>query len=142
VGYISDEVRARVRSAFGGRCSYCRSAQKYFLGVMEIDHIIPLADGGTDDETNLCPACRLCNGYKSAQTLGMDPVTQQPTRLFNPRQQVWLDHFGWSADGAYVVGKTACGRATVNAIQLNNPYALTVRQAWVSVGWHPPDDDE
>ncbi|BAZ12013.1 HNH endonuclease [Calothrix sp. NIES-4071] len=33
---------------------------------------------------------------------------------------------------------TACGRATVIALQLNNVYAVTVRQAWVSAGWHPP----
>jgi hypothetical protein len=139
--YISDEVRARVRSAFGDRCSYCRSAQKYFLGVLEIDHIIPRVDGGTDDESNLCPACRLCNGYKAAQTSAIDPETGQSIALFHPRQQTWSEHFHWSADGAYVMGKTGCGRATIDAVQLNNPYALTVRQAWVSVGWHPPDDE-
>ncbi|MCC5650304.1 hypothetical protein LC609_10735 [Nostoc sp. XA013] len=31
-------------------------------------------------------------------------------------------------------------RATVLALQLNNPYAVTVRQAWVSAGWHPPTE--
>jgi hypothetical protein len=59
----------------------------------------------------------------------------------HPRQQTWSEHFHWSADGAYVMGKTGCCRATIDAVQLNNPYALTVRQAWVSVGWHPPDDE-
>lgn len=39
------------------------------------------------------------------------------------------------------MGLTACGRATVLALQLNNAYAVTVRQAWVSVGWHPPVED-
>jgi len=38
------------------------------------------------------------------------------------------------------MGQTACGRATVLALQLNNAYAVTVRQAWVSVGWHPPTE--
>ncbi|MDQ5851768.1 MAG: HNH endonuclease, partial [Chloroflexota bacterium] len=37
-----------------------------------------------------------------------------------------------------VQGQTACGRATVIALQLNNPIARLVRSAWVTAGWHPP----
>jgi 5-methylcytosine-specific restriction endonuclease McrA len=47
---ISDEVRDRVRAQAGDRCGYCRSLQKYVLGILEIDHLIPTAKGGTDDE--------------------------------------------------------------------------------------------
>jgi 5-methylcytosine-specific restriction endonuclease McrA len=126
---ISDEIRARVRQAFGDRCSYCQSAQRYFLGIMEIDHIIPKVDGGSDAETNLCLSCRLCNSYKGTQTRKTDPGTGQVIALFNPREQNWADHFHWSEDGIYVVGKTACGQITIDALQLNNPYALTVRKA-------------
>lgn len=140
MSYISDEIRARVRDAFGDRCSYCRSAQRYFLGIMEIDHIIPKADGGSDDELNLCLSCRLCNSYKGTQTSKIEPETRKMIALFNPRRQNWSEHFDWSEDGIYVLGKTACGHITIDALQLNNPYALAVRQAWVSVGWHPPDE--
>jgi hypothetical protein len=28
------------------------------------------------------------------------------------------------------------------ALRLNNPIAVKVREAWVAVGWHPPQDDE
>jgi 5-methylcytosine-specific restriction endonuclease McrA len=52
-GRISNEVRARVRAQAGNRCGYCQSPQKYILGLLEIDHIIPQAQGGTDDEENL-----------------------------------------------------------------------------------------
>jgi hypothetical protein len=58
-------------------------------------------------------------------------------KLFNPRRQKWLRHFTWTEDGTYIVGLTACGRASVTALQLNNTYAVTVRQAWVSAGWYP-----
>jgi geranylgeranyl pyrophosphate synthase len=58
--------------------------------------------------------------------------------LFNPRRQKWSRHFVWSEDGTLIIGKTACGRATVVALQLNNPIAVLVRQQWVAVGWHPP----
>ena len=85
---IPDDVRARVRAQAGDRCGYCRSPQRYVLGVLEIEHIIPTARGGSDDEENLWLACRLCNGYKGTQTHGRDPVTGQWVRLFNPLQQL------------------------------------------------------
>ena len=37
----------------GNRCGYCRSLQKYVLGMLLFDHIIPKAKGGTDDPDNL-----------------------------------------------------------------------------------------
>jgi hypothetical protein len=137
---ISEEVRARVRIQAKNQCGYCRSLQKYVLGVLEIEHIIPKALGGTDDEENLWLSCRLCNSFKGIQTHGQDPITNRKAKLFNPRQQKWSRHFAWTNSDTHIMGQTACGRATVLALQLNNAYAVTVRQAWVSVGWHPPTE--
>jgi hypothetical protein len=134
----SEEVRRRVRLDALNRCGYCLAPQALVLGWLEIDHIVPEAAGGPDTEDNLWLACRLCNGYKSDQTDGLDPVSGQRVALFNPRRQRWSEHFAWSADGTHVRGLTPCGRATVIAVQLNNPLALSVRRAWVAVGWHPP----
>lgn len=137
---ISEPVRARVRADAQNRCGYCLSLQKYVLGILEIEHIIPKAADGSDDESNLWLACRLCNSYKGAQTQAKDPITNRSVKLFNPRQQQWSRHFDWKDNGAYIIGITPTGRATVVALQLNNPYAVTVRQAWISAGWHPPAD--
>ena len=137
---ISESVRARVRASALERCGYCCSQQKYVLGILEIEHIIPKAAGGSDDEENLWLACRLCNSYKGTQTHAEDPATNRNVKLFNPRQQKWSRHFTWSDNGDRILGVTATGRATVLALQLNNPYAVTVRQAWISAGWHPPTD--
>lgn len=136
---VSDDVRTRIREQAGDQCGYCQSAQRYVFAPLEIDHIIPTAHGGTDEEGNLWLACRMCNGFKSDRTHGRDPLTGQEMRLFDPRRQVWNDDFTWSADGLQIVGLTACGRATVVALQLNNPLAIMVRREWVSAGWHPPE---
>jgi hypothetical protein len=37
--------------------------------VLEVDHVIPLAEGGTDDIANLATACWDCNHGKAARTL-------------------------------------------------------------------------
>jgi hypothetical protein len=135
---VPESVKRRVRVAAGDRCGYCLSAQRYVLGPLEIEHLLPLAAGGTDDEGNLWLACRLCNGFKGTQTVAIDPVTRRRVPLFNPRRQRWRRHFRWGADGTRIIGRTACGRATVVALQLNNLIAVTVRRSWVSAGWHPP----
>ncbi|MDQ3011350.1 MAG: HNH endonuclease [Acidobacteriota bacterium] len=138
-GYVSESVRQSVREAFGNRCAYCLSSQRYTNSKLEIEHIIPKAIGGSDDELNLCLACRLCNSYKSIQTEAVDPTSNAVVPLFNPRTQAWSEHFQWSRDGVRVIGLSVIGRATVEALQLNNETAVNVRRNWVSVGWHPPD---
>ena len=137
---INDALRKQIRAEARNRCGYCLSLQKYVLGVLEIDHIIPQAKGGTDDPDNLWLACRLCNGYKGVQTTALDTKTAKTTQLFNPRKQKWSQHFQWNSNGTQIVGKTAIGRATVNALQLNNFIAVTVREQWVQAGWHPPSN--
>ncbi len=135
---MDEEVRRRVRNQAGDRCGYCLAPQRLVLGWLEIEHIIPQARGGSDDEENLWLACRLCNNYKSDQIEGLDPQTGRRVRLFNLRRQRWSAHFSWSADGTRLLGKTPCGRATILCLQLNNVIAVMVRREWVAAGWHPP----
>ncbi|WP_242039819.1 hypothetical protein [Anabaena sphaerica] len=65
----------------------------------------------------------------------------EKVKLFNPRTQVWPEHFYWTEDGLQIVGKTPTGRATVKALHLSDDAdALEVRSYWVLAGWHPPED--
>ncbi len=105
---------------------------------MHLEHIIPLAAGGTSAEENLWLACPLCNGYKGIQTQAVDADTGESIPLFHPRKQSWGDHFKWSDDGTQIIGESACGRATVVALQLNNKHLVQARRRWVMAGWHPP----
>lgn len=138
---IPSEVDRRVRDRAHHRCGYCLSPQILVMARLEIDHIVPLAKGGSDDEMNLWLACPICNRHKSDKTEARDPETGQTVSLFHPGKQVWAEHFAWSSDGIRIVGKTAIGRATVQALHLSDdPDALVTRSYWVLVGWHPPRD--
>lgn len=140
-GYIPVEVERRVRAVARNRCGYCLSPQHLVMARLEIEHLVPLAKGGTDDESNLWVSCPLCNRYKGAQTLAEDPLTGQTVPLFNPRTQSWFEHFAWTSDGLRIGGLTPAGRATVAALHLSDdPDALEVRSYWVLAGWHPPKD--
>lgn len=63
--YIPIEIERRVCSSAQNRCGYCLSPQHLVMARLEIDHIIPLSAGGSDDETNLWLSCPICNRHKS-----------------------------------------------------------------------------
>lgn len=138
---IPAELALRVRTAAGNRCGYCLSPQQLVMARLEIEHIIPLAKGGTDAEQNLWLACPICNGHKSDKTQSLDPETGALVALFNPREQPWADHFQWIDGGLRIVGLSPVGRATVSALQLSDdPDAIEVRSYWILAGWHPPEE--
>jgi hypothetical protein len=60
-GNISLELRREVFAHDGWACVYCQSKRR-----LEVDHIIPVAKGGTDDRHNLQTLCRTCNRKKGA----------------------------------------------------------------------------
>jgi hypothetical protein len=138
MGRVPKATERRIRLHADERCGYCLSSQKYVLGLLELEHLLPEALGGTNVEENLWLACRLCNGFKGVQTHARDPITGRRSRLFNPRRQLWRRHFVWSPDSTRIEGTTVCGRATVVALQLNNLISVSVRREWVKAGWHPP----
>jgi hypothetical protein len=135
---VAGPIKERVRQTARNRCGFCLGEQRRILGILEIEHIIPLSRGGTDEESNLWLSCSLCNCYKGTQTEAIDPETFVVAPLFNPRTQTWADHFGWDESGASILGLTSVGCATINALRLNNPIAVVVRRGWVEAGWHPP----
>jgi len=106
---IPTSVVQRVRADAGDRCGYCLSPQHLVMAQLEIEHLLPLAQGGADDETNLWLACPLCNGLKSDKTVAADPLTGEIYLLFNPRTSIWHEHFAWAVDGRSIIGVTAIG---------------------------------
>jgi hypothetical protein len=73
--------------------------------------------------------------HKAGKIELIDPVTDEVVALFNPRTQVWAEHFAWAEDGICILGKTPTGRATVRALSLDNDFdALEVRSYWVQAG--------
>ena len=55
---------ARVFAAHDGRCHVCK--RKLRAGDdYEIDHVLALAKGGADDDSNLAPCCAGCHTIKT-----------------------------------------------------------------------------
>ena len=137
---IADDLRKRLAESAKNRCGYCLMPQEIVPMLLEIEHLLPQALGGDDDEANLWLACRACNSYKHAKTHGDDQRTARTVKLFNPRTQNWREHFKFSADKSIIIGRTACGRATVAALKMNTEQSVSARKVWAAAGWYPPED--
>lgn len=58
-------AQTEARFAFyGNRCAYCRAE-----GDLVVEHVIPLARGGSEWPANIRPACIVCNTDKGVATL-------------------------------------------------------------------------
>ena len=58
-------------------CRYC--GQKSPDVILEVDHVVPVSDGGTDDPLNLVTSCWACNRGKSYVPLNDLLVAEDPT---------------------------------------------------------------
>jgi hypothetical protein len=140
VSEISKELNAKIRFSAKNRCGYCLVPQKLVSYKLEIEHIFPRGLGGTSEEENLWLSCRQCNLSKGIKTHGFDAVTFERVKIFNPREQIWAEHFEFSEDKTEIIGKTPTGRATVSALQLNDDLQTTAREFWKLTGIFPPKD--
>ena len=138
--YVPKTLRERVAAQARQRCGYCLTTERITGAPMEIDHIIPHSLGGPTEEDNLWLACSMCNDHKGNQIAATDPETGEGVRLFDPRRQVWSEHFVWSPEGDRIIGKTPCGRASVQALFLNRSLLVRACRMWIAAGWHPPKD--
>ncbi len=137
---ISAELEKKIREAAKYRCGYCLSPQILMPLKLEIEHLHPISKGGTNDKENLWLSCRKCNSHKASKIYGFDSILSKRAKLFNPRKQIWSEHFAWNIEKNLIIGKTSVGRATVNALKLNNEFLVTARQFWISFGIFPPKD--
>ena len=135
---VPEPLRQTVHERARGRCAYCLTSEGLSGIRGQIDHMTPRAQHGATTEENLCLACVACNGHKHARTHARDPASGEAVPLFHPRQHSWDEHFAWNVEGTEIVGLTPTGRATVIALNMNDPLIVGARALWVGFGAHPP----
>ena len=131
-----DELARAVVARAGGRCEYCRMHQALQGGVFHLEHVLPRSKGGPTTLENLAFACPTCNLRKSDRVEVQGADVQSMVKLFNPRTQIWLQHFRW--DGYLMIGLTPEGIATVVALDVNHPRHILIRGIEELLGLFPP----
>ena len=127
----------RVAGRANKRCEYCHAPEEIFNHLFEVEHIIPVAQNGTNTLENLALACRTCNLHKSDYLTGTDPETQTILPLFHPRRDLWEQHFYFNVETGLLVGLTPTGRATISRLQMNLPNQVAARRLWIQLDIFP-----
>jgi len=135
---INRQLRHTVTERAKGCCEYCKSQEIFSTQNLSVEHIIPISKNGSTTADNLALACQGCNNYKYTKTQGIDPITNEITNLYHPRQQQWQDHFTWDDEYSKIIGLTPTGRATVVVLKLNRDGLVNLRYILYTTGNHPP----
>jgi len=131
------ELAGEVRRRAGGRCEYCHLPQSAFRRPFRIEHVVARQHGGPSRLDNLALARWNCNLKKGPNLSGIDPETGHVAALFNPRSDVWADHFSPMIDPlsplcVVIRGLTPAGRATAQVLGLNGEMRQLIRyQLWL-----------
>jgi len=60
--------------------------------------------------------------------------------LFNPRADVWKEHFRWQ--GGVLLGRTEIGRATIDVLRINDSDCVEQREALIEADLFPPPEPD
>ncbi len=129
LGALREEVRRRAN----GRCEYCGKPENVNTFSHQADHIIPERHTGTTEFSNLAWACFRCNNAKGGDIASIDQLTGQLTPYYNPRTQIWAEHFEMN-ETAVITGKTAIGRVTVRLLDMNRERQIEIRRNLIEDG--------
>jgi HNH endonuclease len=135
---VKQTTRIIVKVRAFGFCEYCKSHENCGTDPFVIDHIIPLLLKGLNILSNLAYSCGGCNIYKSSKIEGFDEISNQIVPFYNPRTQIWTDHFAWNSKATHIVGITPTGRVTVECLKLNRLQLVILSKGMFLLGIHPP----
>lgn len=70
---LPQEIRDAVFAKADGKCAYCAVTltkdDHLSSAAFQVEHILPVVRGGTDEIENLTAACRRCNASKNGKTI-------------------------------------------------------------------------
>jgi hypothetical protein len=116
-------------------CEYYLIAEEDTFFGCEIDHVISEKHGGPTEESNLSLACTICNQLKGSDIGSIHWDSGQFVRFFNPRVDLWSDHFVLS--GNQIAGVTAIGEVTARILGFNSAERLLERRTLQAMNRYP-----
>jgi DNA-binding XRE family transcriptional regulator len=97
---LSPATRFAVWRRDGFRCTYCGVTAEEPGVVLEVDHIIAVLHGGSDDFANLTTACKPCNFRKGPRRPKSTRVRVKTPRRANGAR-VTKPNTAWAPDPSY-----------------------------------------
>lgn len=120
---ISPKARAWVMERDGFRCRRCGAGRDH--GMLVIDHIVPVASGGTGELDNLQTLCEACNAGKGARPPHAHDL-RTPAGIGAQSRQPHPDKCERCNRSCYALSVVEAGRAGFSAA-----YGCSCGYAWV-----------
>lgn len=117
---IGPKLRFRVLERCGFACTYCGRKPPWI--TLHVDHVVPVALGGTNDEGNLVAACWECNTGKGAALLAGHEAPTAPEPV-------------WMADGGELALVLASPSPAATLKAMRKAAGITRRQLADVWGW-------
>jgi hypothetical protein len=130
--HVPAELRRLTAVRAEGRCEYCLIHEEDTFYGCEVDHVISEKHGGATIADNLAYCCLPCNRYKGSDLGSVTVATDRLVRFFNPRIDVWSEHF--ALDGVIVRPLTEIGEVTERVFKFNEVGRLMERKELEAVG--------
>lgn len=129
---MAKSQRQLVQDRAKRRCEYCQLPEDSDVQPFQMDHIRARKHAGSSNLENIAWSCLPCNSYKGPNVAGYEPETDRLVPLFNPRNDVWSEHFAWK--GARLIGLTSIGRTTISVLRINQPERVEHRRLLLALG--------
>lgn len=124
---VPETIRLILAKRAGYCCEYCKIPMSASFYSFQADHIISWKHGGITELINLAWACFPCNNIKGTDIGTMLLPDRTFVRLFNPREELWDEHF--EMEQGVIYAKTKIGEATIKVLKLNEVDRIIERQA-------------
>ena len=134
--YVATALRQLVRTRAKRVCEYCLIHEEDTYFGCQVDHIISEKPGGATEEYNIAYACSYCNRNKGSDIGSIVWKTEQFCRFFNPRIDLWTNHF--RLDGVRIITLTTICEVTARILDFNHPDRLIERQELTTLNRYPP----
>ena len=133
--YIPKATKQLVIARSGQRCEYCRIPAYLSAYEYHIEHIIGTQHGGPNTSNNLAYSCSVCNWKKGSNISTILTFGGELIPLFNPRTQIWFDHF--QVVGGELFPLSDIAEATIKLLELNLPIKIEERYEIALSGFYP-----
>jgi hypothetical protein len=132
---ISEKLRQEIAKNANFKCEYCLTPEFFLATTFHIDHIRSIKHGGKTLIYNLAYACPHCNQNKGSDIASYTDEDEL-VRLFNPRKDVWNEHFEVIESGV-IASLSSIGEVTINTLSFNQIERVIFRKSLIEIGIIP-----
>jgi len=130
-----ESLRQEAAARADFRCEYCLVREAVSFYRFYLEHIKSRKHGGLTTTENLAYSCPECNAHKGSDVGTFTDDDELLVRFFNPRKDVWTEHF--EVDDAGIYGISEIGKATEKILRFNDAERLIYRRKLMRLGLYP-----